>query len=376
MPPRSAPPARSSTICKRRRKHPSPTSIDSRPYSADECLAIDPAARRSLEITETVRDGRREGSLLGSIDRTITSLGARLLADWLAAPLTGVATINARLDAVAELVADAALTNSLRESLHQIYDLQRLLARVATGRASPRDLAFIGRTLACLPKVKAKLTARTSACYKQLESRLDLCADIRGPLEQALVDDCPLATRDGNFIRPGYHADLDEFRDADGRRQTVDGRVPGCRMHADWHPEHQSRLQSRLRLLPRRSRSHIAKKFRLTTSASKRSKTPSGTSRPSSRSTKKKSSPPKSGPQSLKCEFFTQLRDLVAAAAGRLQATAAALAEIDVLAGARRARPLTQLLPSHRRRRTHPRHRSRPPPRPRHHGAGRDVRTE
>ncbi|MFH7813417.1 hypothetical protein ACH0C8_16020, partial [Acetobacter lovaniensis] len=90
-------------------------------------------------------------------------------------------------------------TSQLREALREIYDIQRLLSRVTTGRASPRDLAFVGRTLACLPKVKAKLTGRTGALLQDIETRLDLCADIRGPLEQALVDECPLTARDGNF---------------------------------------------------------------------------------------------------------------------------------------------------------------------------------
>ena len=116
-------------------------------YSNDDRLAIDPATRRSLELVATIRDGRRDGSLLGTLDRTVTCLGARTLADWLAAPLTNVAEINARLDAVAELVTDANTANQLRECLKQIYDIQRLLARVITGRASPRDLSFLGRTL-------------------------------------------------------------------------------------------------------------------------------------------------------------------------------------------------------------------------------------
>ena len=162
---------------------------------------------------QSIRTGRRQGSLLGTIDRTVTSLGARLLADWLAAPLTDVPAIDARLDAVAELVADASLTAGLRDALRHIHDVQRLLARATTGRASPRDLRHLGRTLACLPKVKAKLTGRTSALLQQLESRLDLCADVRGPLDEALVDDCPLVTRDGGFIRPGYRAELDELRE-------------------------------------------------------------------------------------------------------------------------------------------------------------------
>ena len=91
--------------------------------------------------------------------------------------------------------------------------MQRLLARVTTGRASPRDLSFVARTLGCLPKVKAKLTGRPSSRLQQLEARIDLCPDIRGQLEAALDDDCPLVSRDGGFIRAGFHADLDEQRE-------------------------------------------------------------------------------------------------------------------------------------------------------------------
>ncbi len=182
------------------------------PYSSATRLAIDTATRRSLELAANSRDGRRDGSLLGTLDRTVTCLGARLLADWLSAPLTNVASINERLDAVAELVADSALTSQLRESLKQIYDIQRLLARVTTGRASPRDLSFVCHTLTCLPKVKAKLTGRAGPLLQQIEQRLDLCADVRGPLELALSESCPLTARDGGFIRSGYRADLDELR--------------------------------------------------------------------------------------------------------------------------------------------------------------------
>ena len=118
---------------------------------------------RPPPLTATIRDGRREGSLWGEMDRTATSMGARMLGDWLASPLTDPAAIDARLDAVGEFVADAPLTDDLRESLRSIYDMQRLLARVTTGRATPRDLAFVARTLRALPKLKAKLTGRTAA---------------------------------------------------------------------------------------------------------------------------------------------------------------------------------------------------------------------
>ncbi len=201
----------------------SPRNIDTlTPYSAGNTLEIDAATRRSLEITNTIRDARREGSLLDVMDRTATAMGSRLLADWLAHPLVDIERINARLDAVAELVADAALTRTLVDHLRGVYDLERLLARVTTGRASPRDLSFVGRTLAGLPQIKAKITARRSPHLQELEEKLDLCGPLRAGLEKALADDCPLASREGGFIRPGYSPELDTLRElAAGGKQWI-----------------------------------------------------------------------------------------------------------------------------------------------------------
>ena len=122
-------------------------------YRAGQTLEIDEATRRSLEITKTLREGRREGSLLDVLDRTTTAMGSRLLGDWVANPLTDLPAINGRLDAVAELAADARLTEDIREQLKRVYDVERLLARVTTGRASPRDLNFLARTLRTLPSL-------------------------------------------------------------------------------------------------------------------------------------------------------------------------------------------------------------------------------
>ena len=244
-------------------------------------LAIDPATRRSLELTSPrSATAGREGSLLGTIDRTVTCLGARLLADWLAAPLTDVAAINARLDAVAELVADAALTAQLRDSLEADLRHPAALARVTTGRASPRDLAFVGRTLALLAESEGEAhRPHERAAAADSKQRLDLCADVRGPLEQALADDCPLTARDGGFIRAGYRADLDELRElmAGGKQWMAAYQAAECQ--ADRHPEHEGRLQLRCSATTWKSRTPTARKCRPTTSASRRSRTPSATSR-------------------------------------------------------------------------------------------------
>jgi DNA mismatch repair protein MutS len=301
------------------------------PYSSATRLAIDTATRRSLELVANSRDGRRDGSLLATLDRTVTCLGARLLAEWLSAPLTDVAAIDERLNAVAELVADAALTAQLRDSLKQIYDIQRLLARVTTGRASPRDLSFVGHTLACLPKVKAKLTGRASSLLQQIEQRLDLCADVRGPLELALAENCPLTARDGGFIRSGYRADLDELRElmAGGKQ---------------WMAEYQAAEAKRTGIPSIKVGFNQVFGYYLEITHTHREKIPSDYIRkqtlknaeryvtPELKEYEEKVLSAEQKAKDLEFELFAQLRELVTRAAHRLQATADALAELDVLA--------------------------------------------
>jgi DNA mismatch repair protein MutS len=182
-----------------------------RPRAGDRFLFLDEVTRRSLELTRTLRDGGRAGSLLAVLDRTVTPMGARLLQEWLVAPLADRAAIDARLDAVAELKDEHALRQELRARLSEASDLQRLTARVSTGRASPRDLAAVGRTLALLPRIKAKVTARRAALLRDLESRLELCPDLREAIETALVESPPISAKEGGVIRPGYDSVLDEL---------------------------------------------------------------------------------------------------------------------------------------------------------------------
>jgi DNA mismatch repair protein MutS len=145
------------------------------------------------------------------LDRTVTPMGARLLQDWIVAPLAERRLIEGRLDAVAELKDDHALRRELRQLLAEALDLQRLTARVSTGRASPRDLGAVARTLRLLPRLKAKVTARRSALLRDLESRLELCADLRETLDAALRDELPMNVREGEIIRRGYDQALDQL---------------------------------------------------------------------------------------------------------------------------------------------------------------------
>ena len=192
------------------------------PVHQNSFVEIDQATWRSLEVSRTIRTGAREGSLLHVIDRCATPMGSRLLGSWLTCPLTDLPAIQERQEAVAEFVDRAELRNDVRAAMKSIYDLQRLVSRVTTGRASPRDLSSISKTLAALPALKAKLVGRKSKWLQNLECNLDLCADLRSELERALVDPCPAQLRDGGFIQDGYNEKLDSFRQlANGGKQWI-----------------------------------------------------------------------------------------------------------------------------------------------------------
>jgi DNA mismatch repair protein MutS len=184
-----------------------------RPYRTQSHLFIDEVTRRSLELTRTIREGDRSGSLLATIDRTVTTMGARLLQDWLVAPLAERPAIENRQGAVAELHAEPGMRQDLRAALGDVADLQRLSTRVSTGRANPRDLAAVGRTLAVLPRIKAKITARKASLLCQLETDLELESELRQTIETTLVENPPQGIHEGGMIRRGVDAALDELHD-------------------------------------------------------------------------------------------------------------------------------------------------------------------
>jgi DNA mismatch repair protein MutS len=139
-------------------------------------------------------------------------MGARRLGQWLASPLLSKEQIESRLDAVDEFVRNDRLRTAMRENLSDVYDIERLMARVSTGRCSPRDLKQVGRSLGQIPKIKALLEERLSARLTQLQTRIDLLPTLREHLESALEEDCPLVARDGGYVRTGYDQRLDDFR--------------------------------------------------------------------------------------------------------------------------------------------------------------------
>ncbi len=191
-------------------------------WRQSQFVEIDSATWRSLEVNRTIRGAAREGSLLGVIDRSKTPMGSRMLNDWFASPLADRPSIEQRLDAVEEFVSAEELRTALNAKMKKIFDLERLVARVATGRPSPRDLSCVAKTLAMVPSIKAKLTGRKSQLLNQLETELDPCGDLRIELEKAIVDPCPANIKDGNFIQDGYDQKLDQLRElAAGGKQWI-----------------------------------------------------------------------------------------------------------------------------------------------------------
>jgi DNA mismatch repair protein MutS len=193
-----------------------------------DTLPLDEMTRRNLEIVEPIRPGDTSSTLLAVIDRTVTPMGARLMRRWLLAPLTAQDAINARLEAVAVLVADLRGRERARESLGGVRDLERLAARAAMGRATPRELGGLRDSMCRFPDVREALDGlemrERSRLLEETAAQFDLVADVREELVRALVDRPPAQTgggeSDADAIRPGYDAELDALRDArdDGKR--------------------------------------------------------------------------------------------------------------------------------------------------------------
>jgi len=188
-----------------------------RTYSTAQFMMLDAATRRNLELTESQRRGTVQGSLLGVLDVTVSSLGGRLLRRWLNQPLVDLARLNERLDAVEALVGDTPNRTRLRALLKEVSDLERLSSRAVQGIARPRDLVGIRQTLEVLPEVRgtAERIGAGAAFFDDVVG-LDECRDVVDLLAQALVEDPPATLNAGGVIRPGFSAELDNVATAAG----------------------------------------------------------------------------------------------------------------------------------------------------------------
>jgi DNA mismatch repair protein MutS len=198
-------------------------------YAPDEGLLLDEATQAHLELVRSV-EGTERGSLLAVIDLTKTAPGARLLRRRLLAPLSSVADIRRRHDAVELFVVHAGIRREVRESLAEVFDLERLAVKAALDRSLPRDLAAIRRSLGVLPMLARCLdrcpepSAREALGVRAGEPWIDPCDDVRSLLERALSDDPPLRASEGGAIRDGFDVALDETRELmrNGQRLIVE----------------------------------------------------------------------------------------------------------------------------------------------------------
>ena len=187
--------------------------VEAQYYSATEFMHLDHTAIRNLELCETMRSKSKKGSLLWVLDRTKTAMGKRMLRSWIEQPLLSFQKINERQNAVEELSDDIVMRGELREYLTGIKDLERLLARVVYATANARDLNSIADTGKRLPYIKAVLANARSKVLKTIYENLDTLEDVVGLINEAIDDDPAAIVREGNMIRRGYNAELDEYID-------------------------------------------------------------------------------------------------------------------------------------------------------------------
>jgi len=185
-----------------------------REYEANQFMILDQHTRRNLELTETVHERSRRGSLLWLLDRTCTAMGGRMLRRWIDKPLLSRAAIEERLDAVDKLHADLMLREELRTALGEIYDLERLVGRIAFGSANGRDLIALKTSLRQAPAIASLCASSGSPALTRLVDNLDTCADIADWIEAVIVDDPPVSVRDGGLIKSGCDEYLDKLREA------------------------------------------------------------------------------------------------------------------------------------------------------------------
>ena len=191
-----------------------------RPYTAERYMLIDSSSRRNLELVETLREKQKRGSLLWVLDKTKTAMGARTLRSFVEQPLIDAEEINRRLEALEELNEKPMLRDEIQEYLNPVYDLERLVSRISFKSANPRDMVAFASSLEMIPYIKQVLKDFQAPILKEIYEDMDSLEDITDLIKRAIVDEPPLAQKDGGIIREGFNEDVDKFRSArtDGKK--------------------------------------------------------------------------------------------------------------------------------------------------------------
>ena len=193
-------------------------------YEVKKYMALDINARRSLELTERMRDKSKRGTLIWVLDKTSTSMGGRLLRRWINDPLLEVKEINERLEAVREFKDNIMLRGDIIETLKKVYDIERLAGKISYGNANARDLISLKNSLSNLPGLKELLSSTKSKLLQKHYSNLDELKDIYKLIDEAIVEDPPISVKEGGIIKTGYSKEIDEYRNAstDGKKWIIE----------------------------------------------------------------------------------------------------------------------------------------------------------
>lgn len=190
------------------------------PYLTNRYMLLDSSTRRNLELTETLREKQKRGSLLWVLDKTKTAMGARMLRSFIEQPLIEKSEIEQRLDGIEEFSRDYVSRDEIREYLNPIYDMERLLGKISYKTANPRDLIAFRSSLTMLPHIKTVLQAFSGGLLQNIQQELDSLEDIHNLIDKAIIEDPPIAIREGGIIKEGFHEDIDHFRYAKTQGKT------------------------------------------------------------------------------------------------------------------------------------------------------------
>ncbi|MBN2427057.1 MAG: DNA mismatch repair protein MutS [Deltaproteobacteria bacterium] len=303
-----------------------------RTVQSNDHMVLDDATRRNLELVATLQGGTRKGSLLGELDRTQTAMGGRKLVKWLNYPLIDVAKISCRQEGIGEFVDKFQFRSDTRERLDGVSDLERLNAKISLGSANARDLLALRNSLARLPAFREPLLQAESAILKKIGDGIDILDDIHALIQQSIDDNPPFTLREGGLIREGFHAEIDGLRHI-----SRDGKGWIARL------EKQERERTGINSLKIRFNKVFGYYIEVTRTNLKqvpddyhRKQTLANAERyitPALKEYEDKVLRADERMVELEYEVFQGIRTRIAAQGARIQATADALADLDVLTG-------------------------------------------
>jgi DNA mismatch repair protein MutS len=293
-------------------------------------LILDPVTQRNLELTRSLSEGDRRGTLLAVLDKTQNAMGARLLKQWLLRPLLDLDAIGSRLDAVEQFAFDTVTRTKLAGALKSLVDMERVLSRITLGSASPRDFVGLGQSIAVVPRLASLLSELQAPLIGELSQQMDPLEDVRSGIDRTIVAEPPATIRDGGVIRDGVSSELDELR-----RLRTEGRQTLARI------EERERQRTGITTLKVRFNKVFGYYIEVTRSKLDavpddyiRKQTLVGAERfitPELKEYEEKITTADERITIIEGELFESLRQEVAAQAARIRGTAEAIASIDVL---------------------------------------------